>query len=103
MVKPSTRGTKVVCLSQQSRLRLWIYPVPAFSGTNALCPVVQVNETTFVRAMNASGIDLTKEELGLLIKRYRIPAGNGLIDYQKFCDQSNKVRNRKDSTAPTDQ
>eukprot|EP00903_Cladosiphon_okamuranus_P012495 g11700.t1 len=51
----------------------------------------KVTETTFVRAMNASGIGLTKEELGLLINRYRIPAGNGLIDYQKFCDQSNKV------------
>lgn len=42
--------------------------------------------------MDASGIDLTKEELGLLINRYRVPAGNGAIDYQKFCDQSNKVR-----------
>lgn len=41
--------------------------------------------------MNASGIGLTQEELGLLINRYRLPAGNGLIDYQKFCDQSNKV------------
>ncbi|CAM9108925.1 unnamed protein product [Ectocarpus sp. 12 AP-2014] len=51
----------------------------------------KVNETTFVRAMNASGIGLTQEELGLLINRYRLPAGNGLIDYQKFCDQSNKV------------
>ncbi|CBJ31039.1 conserved unknown protein [Ectocarpus siliculosus] len=51
----------------------------------------KVNETTFVRAMNASGIGLTQEELGLLINRYRLPAGSGLIDYQKFCDQSNKV------------
>lgn len=51
-----------------------------------------------MRAMNASGIDLTKEELGLLINRYRVPAGNGAIDYQKFCDQSNKVRNIQPST-----
>lgn len=54
-----------------------------------------MNETTFVRAMNASGIGLTQEELGLLINRYAVPAGNGAIDYQKFCDQMNKVRNEE--------
>lgn len=46
-----------------------------------------------MRAMNASGIDLTQEELGLLINRYTIPTGKGAIDYQKFCDQMNKVGN----------
>lgn len=45
--------------------------------------------------MNASGIGLTDEELGLLINRYRVPAGNGAIDYQKFCDQTNKVWNNR--------
>lgn len=55
-----------------------------------------MNETTFVRAMNASGIGLTQEELGLLINRYAVPAGNGAIDYQKFCDQMNKVRNEEE-------
>ncbi|CAN0524630.1 unnamed protein product, partial [Scytosiphon promiscuus] len=50
----------------------------------------QVSEGSFVRAMDVSGIGLTKEELGLLINRYRTPGGGGLIDYQKFCDQSNK-------------
>ncbi|CAM9420101.1 unnamed protein product [Laminaria digitata] len=42
--------------------------------------------------MDVSGIGLTKDDLGLLINRYRAPGGGGLIDYQKFCDQSNKVR-----------
>lgn len=52
-----------------------------------------MSEGSFVRAMDVSGIGLTKEELGLLIQRYRAPGDGGLIDYQKFCDQSNKVRN----------
>lgn len=56
-------------------------------------PCIQVNKSTFVRAMDASGIGLTQEELGLLINRYTVPAGNGAIDYQIFCDQMNKVRN----------
>ncbi|CAM9943648.1 unnamed protein product [Scytosiphon promiscuus] len=51
----------------------------------------KVNETTFVRAMNTSGIGLTEQELGLLINRYKVPAGDGAIDYQKFCDQMDKV------------
>lgn len=41
--------------------------------------------------MNASGIGLTEVELGLLINRYKVPAGDGAIDYQKFCDQMDKV------------
>lgn len=42
--------------------------------------------------MDVSGIGLTRAELGLLANRYRVPGGGGFIDYQKFCDQSNKVR-----------
>ena len=61
----------------------------------------QVSEGSFVRAMDVSGIDLTKEDLGLLINRYRAPGGGGLIDYQKFCDQSNKVRNTTTTTTTT--
>lgn len=51
----------------------------------------QVSEVSFVRAMDASGIGLTRDELGLVISRYKIPGGGGGINYQKFCDQSNKV------------
>lgn len=50
-----------------------------------------MSEASFVRAIDASGIGLTKEELGLVINRYRVPGGGGAIDYQRFCDQSNKV------------
>ncbi|CAM9296741.1 unnamed protein product, partial [Ectocarpus sp. 12 AP-2014] len=77
---------KVRAAVKKQRLRLEEFFQP-FDVTRTK----KVNETTFVRAMNASGIGLTQEELGLLINRYRLPAGNGLIDYQKFCDQSNKV------------
>lgn len=42
--------------------------------------------------MDASGIGLTREELGLVISRYKIPGSGGGINYQKFCDQSNKVK-----------
>lgn len=41
--------------------------------------------------MDASGINLTNPELNLLMDRYRVPGTSGAIDYQRFCDQSNKV------------
>lgn len=28
----------------------------------------------------------------MLLDRYRVPGGGGAIDYQRFCDQCNKVR-----------
>lgn len=61
------------------------------SDTSGCVGISQVSEASFVRAMDASGIGLTREELGLVINRYKIPEGGGAVNYQKFCDQSNKV------------
>lgn len=56
--------------------------------------ISKVSEASFVRAMDASGIGLNREELDMLVNRYRVPGGGGAIDYQRFCDQSNKVWQR---------
>ncbi|CAM9953786.1 unnamed protein product [Pylaiella littoralis] len=77
---------KVRAAVKKRRLRLEEFFQP-FDVTSTK----KVNKSTFVRAMDASGIGLTQEELGLLINRYTVPAGNGAIDYQIFCDQMNKV------------
>lgn len=70
----------------------YINGASCFNWLACFLVLMQVSEASFVRAMDASGIGLSREELGLVINRYRVPGGGGAIDYQRFCDQSNKVR-----------
>lgn len=54
----------------------------------------QVSNESFERAMGASGIHLKPEELALLKLRYQVPGLRGVVNYQRFCDQIDKVRRR---------
>jgi len=55
----------------------------------------RVTFSQFHRAIIASGIDVTVTEIGLLQRRYEVinshDGKGGEVDYNKFCDQINKV------------
>ncbi|OQS07067.1 hypothetical protein THRCLA_00923 [Thraustotheca clavata] len=75
----------------QRRIRL-----EEFMKTFDVHKTKKVSAEQFTRAIDASGIRLSKEEIGLLIAKYRLPEDAKLVDYRRFCDLIDKSYTAKD-------
>ncbi|OQR91849.1 hypothetical protein ACHHYP_04300 [Achlya hypogyna] len=75
----------------QRRIRL-----EEFMKTFDVHKTKKISVEQFGRALDASGIRLSKSEVDLLVAKYRLPESSMLVDYRRFCDLIDKSCTAKD-------
>jgi hypothetical protein len=80
---------RIAC--SQRRIRL-----EEFMKTFDIHKTKKISTEQFCRAIDASGIQLTKGEIELLLAKYRLKEDHLLVDYRRFCDLIDKSCTVKD-------
>ncbi|KDO20701.1 hypothetical protein SPRG_13913 [Saprolegnia parasitica CBS 223.65] len=75
----------------QRRIRL-----EEFMKTFDVHKTKKVTTDQFARALDASGVRLSRAEVELLLQKYRVPDAPRLVDYRRFCDLIDKSCTAKD-------
>ncbi|EQC31662.1 hypothetical protein SDRG_10827 [Saprolegnia diclina VS20] len=75
----------------QRRIRL-----EEFMKTFDVHKTKKVTTDQFARALDASGVRLSRAEVDLLLLKYRVPETPRLVDYRRFCDLIDKSCTAKD-------
>lgn len=77
---------KLRVLCKQRRLRL-----EEFMKTFDVHRVKKIRAEQFVRALDGTGLRLSRDEVELLLAKYRLPTDPSFVDYLRFCDLIDKV------------